>query len=155
MACVDYMDLKVCCLRKVVKTWMITHFWLGCHFSMWLYFGLSQFFIAPLHQSWNGGILDSPWCLSVCLSVLSSVVKKKIVSSINFMPGIYPYRESVFTLVDFCVTSVRFGPLVAKYLAKKLGFQNFLRKLLAQFISNLAFTLMGWVSSPLFIFVFL
>ena len=35
------------------------------------------------------------------------------------------------------------------------GFQNFLKKLLAQFISYLAFTLMGWVSWSLFIFVFL
>ena len=35
------------------------------------------------------------------------------------------------------------------------GFQNFLKKLLAQFISYLVFTLMGWVSWPLFIFVFL
>ena len=35
------------------------------------------------------------------------------------------------------------------------GFQNFLKKLLAQFISYLAFTLMGWVSWPLYIFVFL
>ena len=35
------------------------------------------------------------------------------------------------------------------------GFWNFLKKLLAQFISYLAFTLMGWVSWPLFIFIFL
>ena len=35
------------------------------------------------------------------------------------------------------------------------GFQNFLKKLLAQFILYLVFTLMGWVSWPLFIFVFL
>ena len=35
------------------------------------------------------------------------------------------------------------------------GFGNFFKKLLAQFISYLAFTLMGWVSWPLFIFVFL
>ena len=35
------------------------------------------------------------------------------------------------------------------------GFWNFLKKLLVQFISYLAFTLMGWVSWPLFIFVFL
>ena len=35
------------------------------------------------------------------------------------------------------------------------GFRNFLKKLLAQFISYLAFTLMGWVSWPLFVCVFL
>ena len=67
--------------------------------------------IPPLHRSWNGGILDSPRCLSACLSVHLSVCRQ--------------------------------------------GFRNFLKKLLAQFISYLAFTLMGWVSWPLFIFVFL
>ena len=35
------------------------------------------------------------------------------------------------------------------------GFRNFLKKLLAQFISYLVFTLMGRVSWPLFIFVFI
>ena len=35
------------------------------------------------------------------------------------------------------------------------GFRNVLKKLLAQFISYLAFTLIGWVSWPLYIFVFL
>ena len=37
----------------------------------------------------------------------------------------------------------------------KWGFQNFLKKLLAQFISYLAFILMGWVSWSRYIFVFL
>ena len=68
-------------------------------------------FIPPLHRSWNGGILDSPQCLSVRLSVRPSVCRQ--------------------------------------------GFRNFLKKLLAQFVSYLAFTLMGWVSWALFIFVFL
>ena len=67
--------------------------------------------IPPLHRRWNGGILDSPWCLSGRLSVRPSVCKQ--------------------------------------------GFRNFLKKLLAQFISYLAFILMGWVSWPLLIFVFL
>ena len=44
---------------------------------------------------------------------------------------------------------------VHRSVCKQLGFRNFLKKLLAQFISYLAFTLMGWVSWPLFIFVFL
>ena len=35
------------------------------------------------------------------------------------------------------------------------GFRNFLKKLLAQFISYLAFPLMGWVTWPLYIFMFL
>ena len=67
--------------------------------------------IPPIHRRWNGGILDSPPCLSVRLSVRPSICRQ--------------------------------------------GFRNFLKKLLAQFISYLAFTLMGWVSWPLYIFVFL
>ena len=38
---------------------------------------------------------------------------------------------------------------------RKWGFWNFLKKLLAQFISYLAFTLIGWVSWPIYIFMFL
>ena len=37
----------------------------------------------------------------------------------------------------------------------KMGFPELFEKLLAQFISYLAFTLMGWVSWPLYVFVFL
>ena len=36
-----------------------------------------------------------------------------------------------------------------------LGFRNFLKRLLAPYTSFLAFTLMGWVSWPIYIFVFL
>ena len=36
-----------------------------------------------------------------------------------------------------------------------MGFRNFLKKLLAQFISYLVLTLMGWVYWPLYIFAFL
>ena len=45
--------------------------------------------------------------------------------------------------------------LVAKYLAENRVSGTFWKKLLAQFISYLAFTLMGWVSWTLYIFVFL
>ena len=41
------------------------------------------------------------------------------------------------------------GPSVCRQ-----GFRNFLKKLLVQFISYLAFTLMGWICSPLFISMF-
>ena len=64
------------------------------------------FIIPPLHRRWNGGLLDSPQCLSV--------------------------RPSV---------------------DKVCG--NFWKKLLAQLISYLAFTLTGRVSWPLYIFMFL
>ena len=46
-------------------------------------------------------------------------------------------------------------PDVCPSVWRQLDFRNFLKKLLAQFISYLSFTLMGWVSWPLFIFVFL
>ena len=48
-----------------------------------------------------------------------------------------------------------FQPSGGQIFGRKWGFRNFLKKLLAQFISYLAFTLMGWVSWPLYIFVFL
>ena len=67
--------------------------------------------IPPLHWRWNGGILDSPRCWSVCLSVRPPTCRQ--------------------------------------------DFRNFLKKLLAQFISYLAFTLMGWISWPLYILVIL
>ena len=85
-----------------------------CDLDLWpltLTFCMVIVFISPLHRRWNGGILDSPRCLSVHLSVRPSVCNQE--------------------------------------------FRDILKKLLAQFISYLAFTLMGWVSWPLYIFVFL
>ena len=85
-----------------------------CDLDLWpltLTFCMVIVFIPPLHRRWNGGILDSPRCLSVHLSVRPSVCRQE--------------------------------------------FRDILKKLLAQFISYLAFTLMGWVSWPLYIFVFL
>ena len=62
---------------------------------------------------------------------------------------------SLLTSINFGVPSLIFGPLVAKYLAENGVSGTFKKKLLAQFISYLAFTLMGWVSWPLYIFMFL
>ena len=64
---------------------------------------------------------------------------------------------SLLTPIHFRVPSLIFGPLVAKYLAENGVFGIFEKtnKLLAQFISYMVFTLMGWVSWPLHIFVFL
>ena len=55
----------------------------------------------------------------------------------------------------FRVPSLIFGPLLAIYLAENEVSGTLKKKLLAQFISYLAFTLMGWVSWPLYIFLFL
>ena len=111
---------------KNLKFWQFVYicifdfvfFWLGIQYEskVWVIMGWREYLkntgilvlvIPLLHPRWNGCILDSPWCLSVRLSIC------------------------------------------------RQGFRNFLKKLLAQFISYLTFTLMGWVSWPLFIFVFL
>ena len=55
----------------------------------------------------------------------------------------------------FSCSQPHFRPSGGQIFGRKWGFRNFLKKQLAQFISNLAFTLMGWVSLPLYIFVFL
>ena len=57
-------------------------------------------------------------------------------------------------LYTFSFPSLIFGPLVAKYLAEN-RVSGILKKIFAQLISYLAFFLMGWVSLPLYIFVFL
>ena len=43
---------------------------------------------------------------------------EKTIGSIHFIPGIYPYGVSLLTPLHFCVPSLVFGPLVAKYLAE-------------------------------------
>ena len=48
-----------------------------------------------------------------------------------------------------------FRPSGGQIFGRIWAFRNFLKKLLAQLISYLAFTLMGWVSWPLYIFVLL
>ena len=81
---------------------------------------------------------------------------EKNIGLIHFIPGIYPYGVSLLTPIHFRVPGLIFGPLVAKYLAENgVSWTFWKKKQLAQFISYLAFTLMGWVSWPLFIFVFL
>ena len=80
---------------------------------------------------------------------------EKTIGSIHFIRGIYPYVVSLLTPIHFRVPSLIFGPLVAKYLAENGVSGTFFKKLLAQFISYVAFTLMWWVSWPLYIFLFL
>ena len=61
---------------------------------------------------------------------------------------------SFLTPIYFRVPSLIFGPLVLLF-RRKWGFRNFLKKILAQLISYLAFILMGWVFWPLYISAFL
>ena len=83
------------------------------------------------------------------------VLFEKTMGSIHFIPGIYPYGVSLLTPIHFRVPILIFGPLVDKYLAENGVSWTFWKKILAQFISYLAFILIGWVSWPLYIFVFL
>ena len=155
--------------------------------------------IPPPHRRCNGGILDSPWCLSARLSVdkISVTFWEKTISSINFISVVYSRWVSLMTSIHFRVSSVNFGPMVAKYLdengfsrKKYIGLIHLIPgihpygvslltpfyfrvpyvhfghlvarywteiffKLLAQFIWYRVLPLMGCISWPLFIFVFL
>ena len=80
---------------------------------------------------------------------------EKIVGSIHFVPGINPYGVSLLTPIHCRVPSLIFDPLVAKYLAENGVSGTFWKNYWLNSFHNLAFTLMGWVSWPLYIFVFL
>ena len=95
------------------------------------------------------------WWPNIWLKMGFPELFEKTIGSIHFIPGIYPYGVSLLTPIHFHVPSLIFGPLVAKCLAENGVSGTFWKKVLTQFISNLAFTLMGWVSWPLYIFVFL
>ena len=130
--------------------------------QLWHLTSMNLLIIPPLHRNWNRGILDSPRCLSVRLSVRPSVdkvsgtLKKKNIGSIRFIPGIYPYGVSLLTPMHFRVPSLIFGPLVAKYLAENGVSETFWKNYWLNSLHTwLAFIFMGWISWPLYIFVFL
>ena len=52
---------------------------------------------------------------------VSGTFWKITIGSIHFIPGIYPYGVSLLTPIHFCVPTLIFGPLVARYLAKYLA----------------------------------
>ena len=85
----------------------------------------------------------------VCTSVRSSIWRQvsgtfwKNYWCNSFHTWHCPYGMSLLTPIHFCVPSLILGPLVAKYLAENGVSGTFCKKLLAQFISYLAFTLMG------------
>ena len=66
-----------------------------------------------------------------------------------------PLLGESLDLYSFSSSKPNFRPSGGQIFGRKWGFRNFLKKQLAQFISYLAFTLIGWVSWPLYIFVFL
>ena len=125
----------------------------------------SWIIIHPLHQRWNGGILDSPWCLSVCLSVSPSVRPSVDKISGTFWKKLLAQfiLYLAFTLMGWVSWTLFIFVFLASFLAlwwpniwPKMKFPELFEKnLLAQFISYLAFTLIGLVSWTLYIFVFL
>ena len=89
------------------------------------------------------------WWPNIWLKMGFPELLEKIIGSIHFISGIYPCGASLFVFL---------APILALWCQMfgwKWGFRNFLKKLLVSFITHLAFTLRGWVSWPLFIFVFL
>ena len=92
-----------------------------------------------------------------------SVTFDKTIGSIHFIPGIYPCGVSILTYIHFCVPSANFGLMLAKNLAEN-GVSRTFRKTIGSihFIPNIypyesldpAFTIMGWVSRPLYVFIF-
>ena len=92
----------------------------------------SNVIIPPLHRRWNGGILDSPQCLSVRLSVdkVSGTFWKKnpTICSVYFIPGIHPYGVILLTPINFRVPGIIFDPLVAKYLVENAVSGTFRKK---------------------------
>ena len=112
--------------------------------------------LTPIHFCVRSLIFDPLVAKYLAENVVSGIFWKKTIGSINFIPGIYPYGVSFLTPIHFHVPSLIFVPLMVKYLAKNGVFGTFLKKkLLAQFNSFLAFTLMGWVSWPQYISMFL
>ena len=97
----------------------------------------------------------------VCLSVRLKTTRfpelfEKTIGSIHFIPVIYPYGVSLLTPIHFRVPSLIYGPLVAKYLAKNGVSGNFLKNCWPNSLHSWHLPLwMGWVSWPLYIFVFL
>ena len=58
------------------------------------------------------------WWPNIWPKMGSPELFEKTIGSIHFIPGIYPYGMSCLTPIHFCVPSLIFSPLVAKYLAE-------------------------------------
>ena len=98
----------------------------------------------------------------VCPSIHPSVCRQgfpelfeKIIGSIHFIPGIYPYGMSFLTPIHFSVPSLIFGPLVTKYLAENGVSGTFWRNYWPNSFHTWHLPLWGEVNWPLYIFVFL
>ena len=74
-------------------------------------------FLTPIHFRVPSPISDPLVAKYLAENGVSGTFWKKLLGSINFIPGTYPYGVSLLTPVHFRVPSLIFGPLVAKYLA--------------------------------------
>ena len=94
--------------------------------------------IPPLHRRWKGGILDSPWCLSVRLSVRPSVRPSVGKVSATFRENywlnsfhpwdLYLWGKSLDPY-RFSCSCPHFWPSGGQKLTENRGFCNFSRKL--------------------------
>ena len=130
---------------------------ISCSLGMQSYY----IFIRPLHRRWNGGLLDSPRCLSDRLSVRPSVCRQsfrnffeKTIGSIHFIPGIYPQGWVSWPLFIFVFLASFLG-LRWPNLWPKMGFPELFEKTIGPIHLIPGISLMGWVSWPLHIFMFL
>ena len=78
----------------------------------------------------------------------------------NYWPNSFhtwhlPLLSDYLDPFSFSCSLPHFRPSGDQIFGQKWGFRNLLKKLLAQFISYLAFILMGWVSWPVYIFLFI
>ena len=95
-----------------------------------------------------------------CLSVRLSIDKVSGTFLNNCWLNLFhtwhlPLWGESLDLYTFSCSKPHFRPSGGQIVGWKWGFWNFLKKLLAQLISYLAFTINRWVSLPLYIFVFL
>ena len=83
------------------------HTW---HFMRWVSWPLYMFvFLASFSALWWPNIWPK---------MGFPELSEKTIGPIHFIPGIYPYGVFILTPLHFCVPSLFFGTLVAKYLAE-------------------------------------
>ena len=90
----------------------------------------AQLVIPPLHWRWKGGILDSPWCLSVCPSVRPSVGKVSATFRENYwLNSFHPWDLYLWgKSLDpyrFSCSCPHFWPSGGQKLTENRGFHNF------------------------------
>ena len=165
--CVYHLLRRKCSLSRLtldihyvdLTAWILFIFRRYTHVKLvWIYISedsahiyIDTVIISPLHWRWNVGILDLTWRVSVRTTVWRQVFRNFFgnnnICSFYVIPGIYLYGVNHFAPINFLLLPAIWCPNICT----KMGF----RKLLAQWISYMAFSVMICVSWSLFIFVFL